>query len=99
LGNRGSLLEPGQVNRVAEEAQLCSCLPKSHESVEMHELSHCHDGGTRSCFSTTDVFFSWNLLNRPRIWEVICSILSWNTGYHDKVFLGFPRSFQSNTFD
>jgi hypothetical protein len=39
------LLEPGQVSRVAEEAQLCSCWPKSHKSVAMHELVHCHVGG------------------------------------------------------
>jgi hypothetical protein len=45
------------MSRVAEEAQFCSCWPKSHESVAMHELAHCHDG-TRSCFSTTEAFFS-----------------------------------------
>jgi hypothetical protein len=53
---RRSLLETDRVSRVAEEAQLCSYWPKSHESVVMHELSHCHDGGARSCFSTTEVF-------------------------------------------
>jgi hypothetical protein len=39
---RKSLLGPGQVSRVAEEAQLCSCWPKSDTSVAMHELVHCH---------------------------------------------------------
>jgi hypothetical protein len=62
LGNRRSLLVPGQVSRMAEEAQLCSCWPKSHESVTMYEQAHCQDGGTRSCFSATDVFFSWHFL-------------------------------------
>jgi hypothetical protein len=28
-----SLPEPGQVSRVADKAQLCSCWPKSHESI------------------------------------------------------------------
>jgi hypothetical protein len=55
---RKSLPEPGQVSSVVEEAQLCSCWPKSHESVATDELAHCHDGGTRSCFSTTEVSFS-----------------------------------------
>jgi hypothetical protein len=50
---RKSLPEPGQVSRVAEEAQLCSCWPKIHESVAMHLLVLCHDGETRRCFSTT----------------------------------------------
>jgi hypothetical protein len=50
------------VSRVAEEPQLCSCWPKSHESVVMHELAHRHDGGTWSCFSTTEVFSSWHFL-------------------------------------
>jgi hypothetical protein len=50
--------EAGQVGRVAEEAQLCSYCPKSHESVLVRELTHCHDGGTRICFSTTEVFCS-----------------------------------------
>jgi hypothetical protein len=58
LGNQKSLPEPGHVSRVAEEAELCSYWPKSHESVAMHEVAHCHDGGTRSCFYTTEVFFS-----------------------------------------
>jgi hypothetical protein len=46
------------VNRVAEEAQLCLFWPKIHKSVAIHELVHCHDGGTRGCFSTTEVLFS-----------------------------------------
>jgi hypothetical protein len=28
----------------------------------MHELAQCHDGGTRSCFSTAEVFFAWHFL-------------------------------------
>jgi hypothetical protein len=59
---RKSLPDPGQVKSVAKEAQFCSCWPKSHESLAMHELVHCHDGGTRHCFSTTEVFFSWHFL-------------------------------------
>jgi hypothetical protein len=59
---RKSLLERGQVSRVAEEAQLCSCWPKCHESVAMHQLAHCNDGGPRSCFSTTEIFFSLHFL-------------------------------------
>jgi hypothetical protein len=50
------------VSRVAEEVQLWSCWPKSHESVAMHVLAHYHGGRTRSCFSTTEVFFSWHFL-------------------------------------
>jgi hypothetical protein len=50
--------EPGQVSRVAEEARLCSCWSIGRESVAIHELAHCRDGGTRSCLSPTDVFFS-----------------------------------------
>jgi hypothetical protein len=46
------------VSRVAEEVQLCLCWPKNQESVVVHELAHCYDGGTSSCFSTTEVFFS-----------------------------------------
>jgi hypothetical protein len=39
-----SLTEPRQVSKVNEEAQVCSCWPKSYESVEMHELV-CWDDG------------------------------------------------------
>jgi hypothetical protein len=60
---RKSQAEPGQVSRVAEESQLCSHWPKSHELVAMHELAHCHDGGTRS-------FFSWHfLLDISALWD------------------------------
>jgi hypothetical protein len=54
---RKSQLEPGQMSRVAEEVQLCSCWPKSYKSVAIHELVHCHDGGTMCCFFTAEVFF------------------------------------------
>jgi hypothetical protein len=65
-----SLPEPGQVSRVTEEAQLCLCWPKSHESVVMHELAHCDGGGTRSCYSTAEVFFSWHfLLDISALWD------------------------------
>lgn len=59
---RKSLPEPGQVSTVAEEAQLCLCWPKTHKSVARHEPAHCHDGGTRSCSSTTEVSHSWHPL-------------------------------------
>jgi hypothetical protein len=57
-----SLPEPGQVNSVAEEAQMCSFCPKGHESAAMHELLHCYDGGTWSCFFKTEVFFFQHFL-------------------------------------
>jgi hypothetical protein len=42
----------------------------NHESVAMHELAHYHDGGTRSCFSKTEVFFSWHfLLDVSALWD------------------------------
>jgi hypothetical protein len=35
----------------------------NHGSVAMHELARCHDGATRNCFSTTEVFFSGHFLS------------------------------------
>jgi hypothetical protein len=59
---RKILPERGQVNRVAEEAELRLYGPENHESVAMHELAHCPDGRTRSLFSTTEVSFAWHVL-------------------------------------
>jgi hypothetical protein len=66
--------------------QTFSYIPNwNHESVVMHELAHCHDGGTRSCFSTTEVFFSWHfLLDVSTLWDNTSdSLLSPDVRIHD----------------
>jgi hypothetical protein len=52
---------------MAEETQLCLCWPESQISVVTHEPVHCHDRSTRSCFSTTVVFLSW----QKEIWKLL----------------------------
>jgi hypothetical protein len=81
---RKSLPEPGQMGWVAEEARLCSCWPKRYDSVMMHGLAHCHNGGTtRSCFSTQIFFFSHFLSDISALWaNTSDSLFSPDVGIH-----------------
>jgi hypothetical protein len=95
---RKSLPEPGQMSRMAEEAQLCLCCPKRHKSVAMHELACCHNGGIRSCFSYGNLPQYWThdrgshsaehrMSATPVLDRHSYSSLSWSQDSHCNLFL------------